>query len=222
MDGIIVIQCSYRQKGTSAMLSKLLKDMDDHVHVVTITTALQKYDEFCQRLVACHTIVFIGPCYVNTYPADVFYLLQRLQLQPELFHGQRVYGLIQGGMPYVHTHAAGLRSLELFAKSMDLLYCGGFVLGMGAFLNGRSLNTLPHGKRVKRQLTKFYQGILEGTKQSMQLCESAQLHLPILVTKILCRKMNSKLLKEAKLNDYDFLEKSYYCKQRCLINEDKR
>lgn len=212
MHEIIVLQCSYRKQGTSAMLSNLLKDMDNRVHIVTIATALNEYDKFCQWIKKAHTLVIIGPCYINTYPADVFFLLKRLQSEAELFHGQKIYGLIQGGMPYIHTHVAGLWSLELFAESMDLLYCGGFVLGMGALLNGRSLNTLPHGKRVKRQLTKFYQGILEGTKQSMELCESAELHIPIWITKILCRKMNNKLLKEAKLNNHDLLDESYYAK----------
>ncbi|WP_455683802.1 hypothetical protein [Thomasclavelia sp.] len=212
MHEIIVVQCSYRKQGTSAMLSDLLKDMDERVHVVTITTALHEYDKFCQLIKRSHTLVIIGPCYINTYPADVFLLLKYLQSKPELFHGQKIYGLIQGGMPYIHTHVSGLRSLELFAKSMNLSYCGGFVLGMGALLNGRSLNKLPHGKRVKRQLTKFYQSILEGTKQSIELCESAELHIPIWITKILCRKMNNKLLREAKFNGYDLLEESYYVK----------
>lgn len=212
MNEIIVIQCSYRQQGTSSMLSNLLKGMDERVHIVTITKVLNEYDKFCQQLKECHTLVFIGPCYINTYPADVFFLLKCLQLQPELFHGQKVYGLIQGGMPYIHTHVSGLRSLELFAKTVDLKYCGGFVLGMGALLDGRPLDILPHDRRVKRYLTKFYQGILDGTVQSMQLCESAQLHLPIWVTKILCKKMNSKLLKDAKLNGYDLSKESYYVK----------
>lgn len=214
MHEIIVLQCSYRKQGTSAMLSKLLRNMDNRVHVISITTALHEYNKFCQKLKNCHTLVLIGPCYINTYPADVFFLLKRLQLQPGLFHGQKVYGLIQGGMPYIHTHEAGLRSLQLFVKTVDLVYCGGFVLGMGALLNGRPLNTLPHGKRVKRCLTKFYHGILEGIEQPMELCEAAQLHLPIWVTKILCRKMNSKLIKDAKLNGYDLFEESYYVK-RC-------
>lgn len=213
MSEILVVQCSYRPQGTSVMLCKMLKDMDSRVCVVSISDALQRLQQFLYKVEQCSTLVFIGPCYINTYPAEVFVLLEELTKHKEILHNQKIYGVIQGGMPYIHTHAAGLRSLELFANSLSLTYQGGFVLGMGALINGHSLSVLPHGRRVKRQLTIFFQGILDGTPQSMKVCEDAVLRLPVWVMRILSRKMNKNILKEAALKNYDVCSQSPYMKE---------
>ena len=63
---------------------------------------------------------------------------------------------IQGGMPYAHTHISGLNMLKVFAKKTGIAYRGGFLLGLGALLDGASLDKLPNKKKVKPRLASFF------------------------------------------------------------------
>ena len=99
------------------MFCEILAQMDAGVCIVSLSKAIHDMETFLRKIDICSTIVFIGPCYINTYPADVFVLLNELPKHSKVLHGQNIYGVIQGGMPYVHTHEEGLHALALFAES---------------------------------------------------------------------------------------------------------
>ena len=110
---IILICASPRRKGTSVMLL-------ERIRVVTggeIVFLPQKGspDKLISDMKHAETIVISGPCYINTYPAKLIELLETASAAGG-FTGQKIYGIINGGMPYIHTHQHGLTCLKLFAE----------------------------------------------------------------------------------------------------------
>jgi len=139
------------------------------------------------------TIVISGPCYTNTYPAETTRLLEELAAQPNILHGQNLYGIIQGGMPYAHTHISGLNMLKIFSSKVKVSYKGGFIIGLGAMLDGQPLSKLPNGKKVERQLMLFFKHIHNGEVSPDSVYEASILKMPRLVKRILATLMNRKI-----------------------------
>ena len=202
MNNVLIINASPRLKGTSAMLSAMcaehLEKGSLRVGRVNLYPALKNPETLYAAVGRVDTIVIIGPCYVNTYPADVTAFLVGLAEHPEALKGQRLYGIIQGGMPYVHTHESGLNMLRLFAQKCGMEYLGGFVMGMGAMLNGGPVDKLFNGKKVKRLLSIFFDHILKGEPSPRQLYLDAQLKMPIFAGRLLAMVANKGIDKQLK------------------------
>ncbi len=145
-------------------------------------------DDVINAVQSADTVVISGPCYVNTYPAMVTKLLT--EWERRALRGQKVYGIIQGGMPYTHTHKSGLNLLEVFADKTGLRYHGGFVCGMGAMVDGVSLDRLPNAKKMKRQLNVFFANIRDGKVSGDAVYESAAMKMPTLLAKLLARMLS--------------------------------
>ena len=194
MRNIIAINVSPRKQGTSVMLLEKLRDdlekRENQVHRIDLYGNLKKMEVVFDAVNAADTIVICGPCYVNTYPADTTRLLEELAARPGVLHGQNLYGIIQGGMPYAHTHRSGLNMLRIFSHKADVNYQGGFVMGLGALLNGQPLNKLPNGKKVAKQLTVFFGNIHNGAESPDSVYEAASLKMPAFVTKLTAARMN--------------------------------
>lgn len=156
------------------------------------------------------TLVFSGPCYINTYPADTIALLEDLSVHKEVLHGQNIYGIIQGGMPYPHTHESGLSMLEMFSKKCDLNYKGGFVMGLGAMLNGQPITKLPNSKKIIRQLQIFFEHIDKEEDSPRQVYQVAQFRVTSLVYRLMAGTMNRKIDKDLKKHGIDVKQKSPY------------
>lgn len=197
MKNILILNLSPRQKGTSAMLaaraSDVLQQQGHRVTLLHLYPHLNRLDTLLEAVGASDVLLFIGPCYINTYPADTTALLQALAARPDLLHGQQVYGIIQGGMPYIHTHAGGLDLLRLFCARCVLRYQGGFVMGMGAMLDGQTLDKLPHGKSVIRQFDTFLACIHRGEAAPMALSEQARFKAPRLAFRLLALVANRRI-----------------------------
>ena len=156
---------------------------------------LNEMKEIFDAIGVADIIVLYGPCYVNTYPADTVRLLEELAARPDILHGQKLYGVIQGGMPYAHTHVSGLNMLKLFSNKVNISYQGGFVMGFGAMLDGRPLTNLTNGKTVERQLTAFFEHIHKGENSPDSVYEAALMKIPAFVTGILAVYMRRKIKK---------------------------
>ena len=197
MKKIITINVSPRKKGTSAMLLDTLKNNlenpGDHIHHIDLYSSQNDMRVIFDAVNAADTIVICGPCYVNTYPADTTRLLEELAGQPGILHDQNLYGIIQGGMPYAHTHSSGLNMLRIFAKKTSIKYQGGFVMGMGALLDGKPLGKLLNGKKVEKQFSIFCKNIHNGEQSPDSVYEAALLKIPAFVTRILAASMNRKI-----------------------------
>lgn len=190
----LIINMSPRAKGTSAMLAEMcaahLERGGVPVERLDLYPALQDPGALYAAVGRADALVLSGPCYINTYPAEVTAFLQGMAAHPEALHGQRLYGMIQGGMPTAHTHESGLRQLELFARKCGLSYMGGFAMGMGAMLDGAPLDKLFNGKTVKRKLNAFFDHIQRGEPSPRQLYLDAQFKLPAIGWRLLALAAN--------------------------------
>lgn len=214
MREFLLINASPRKQGTSVVLLNQCKVfLENSGHVATLLhlyPALQKPQELVKAVGQVDTIVICGPCYVNTYPAETIALLDLLSANPEVLHGQSMYGMIQGGMPYVHTHESGIKMLELFCKKRGLVYKGGFVMGFGAFLDGKPVAKLPHAKKVQKHLNLFFSHIEKDEISKADVYEDAQLRLPGFLAGIMASLMNRQIRKNLKKHGKDINEQSPY------------
>jgi NAD(P)H-dependent FMN reductase len=195
MKRYLLINASPRPKGTSAMLAGMLeahlKARGCAVSLLSLYPHLNRLEALVDGFRDADALVVLGPCYVNTFPADTYAALEVLAAHPEAHHAQKIYGVIQGGMPYAHTHRSGLEALRLFAKSCGLSYGGGFVMGLGAMLNGGSLDRLPNAGKVKRQLNAFFDHVAQGEDSPDSVYEKALLHLPTIAWRLMARWANA-------------------------------
>ena len=214
MRNIIAINVSPRKNGTSAnLLEKLknyLENLGDNIRRIDLYSNLKNMQVIFDATIFADTIVICGPCYVNTYPADTTMLLEELAARPDVLHGQNLYGIIQGGMPYAHTHISGLNMLKIFSYKTHITYQGGFVMGLGALLDGQSLSKLPNGRKVDKQLSIFFENIHNGEKSPDAVYEKALLRIPGFIAKIMATGMNRKIDKTFAARGMDAHQPSPY------------
>lgn len=213
----IIINLSPRINGTSAMLSEYFKvRIEKAGHQVTIANLYQNLTDtkhLLDSIKEADTIVMIGPCYVVTYPADTFLLLERMAQTEGVLHGQTLYGFIQGGMPYIHTHESGLKLLDNFADENDVHWMGGFVLGGGATLNGNSLDHVIGAKKIVPAVNTFIQHISKGEVSPDALYIDASVKVPYLLAVFLSRFMTYSIKKQFKKKGINYKIPSPYLQQ---------
>ena len=214
MKHFLLINASPREKGTTALLALTMRayllNKGHTVSLMHLYKHLDKADALVQAFQKADTLVVLGPCYINTYPADTYALLQLIANHTQTHHGQRIYGVIQGGMPHAHTHSSGLAALDCFANACGLPYGGGFVMGMGAMLNGQSLDKLLNAKRVKMQLNVFFDHVEKGENSPEAVYKQAEFRMPSFVLRLMARWINGVLDKELKAHDIEKNQPSPY------------
>lgn len=226
MREILLLNASPRPKGTSARLAGMAQEYlalrGHHAQVWHLYAHLSSPDKLLEAVRQADALIISGPCYINTYPADTVAFLEMLAERPELLHGQDLYGIIQGGMPYPHTHDCGLRLLELFGASCRVAYKGGFVMGMGAILDGKPVSTLPNGKKVLRQLKQFFGHVDKGEAAPASVYEAAQFRLPGVVWRLMAWRMNRSIDKELRGRGIDPRQPSPYLRPPLQLPPDRR
>ncbi len=214
MKHFLLINASPREKGTTALLALTMRayllNKGHTVSLMHLYKHLDKADALVQAFRKADTLVVLGPCYINTYPADTYSFLQLIANHTQTHHGQRVYGVIQGGMPHAHTHSSGLAALDCFANACGLPYGGGFVMGMGAMLNGQSLDKLLNAKRVKKQLNVFFEHVEKGENSPEAVYKQAEFRMPGFVLRLMARWINGVLDKELKAHGIEKNQTSPY------------
>lgn len=172
-------------------------------------TYLDKMDLLLDKIKDAETIVMIGPCYVASYPADTIKLLMAMSNSNGILHGQSLYGFIQGGMPYTHTHEHGIRLLENFAEDNLVDFKGGFIMGGGAILNGRPLDKIIGAKKIVPAVNSFIEHIINDQHTSEELYKKTMMKMPRLFTKILASVMNRNIRKQFAANGIDYTVNPY-------------
>lgn len=167
---VLLISASPRIKGTSVML---LERIRKQVQGELVHLYLEETETILEKMKAAETIVISGPCYINGYPGALQRLLEVAQ-EKAPWEGQKLYGIINGGMPYVHTHRSGVDSLKLFSSQCGFSWMGGFVLGGGAMLDGGPLEKHLSAKKVVPAFEQFVKCIAEGQPSPDALYEEAQ------------------------------------------------
>lgn len=181
----------------------------NNVEMCDLYTYLDNMDGLLNKIRDADTIVIIGPSYIATYPAETINLLISMANNDGVLHGQSLYGFIQGGMPYTHTHEHGIRLLENFAEENAVIFKGGFVMGGGAILDGQPLEKLIGAKKMVPAVNQFIEHIIRDEYSSQELYEKTMLRIPRLVTKIMATAMNHKIRKQFTANGIDYKVNPY-------------
>jgi hypothetical protein len=100
--------------------------------------------------------------------------------------------------------------LKIFSNKVDVTYKGGFVMALGALLDGQPLNRLPNGKKVDKQLRVFFENIHHGKSSPDSVYEGALWKIPGLVARILAAMMNRKIDKTFAARGMDAHQPSPY------------
>lgn len=207
MKKAVIINLSPRKTGTSVMLANrcqaFLTQNDHQTEILHLYPHLKDLSPVLKAIDESSAIIMIGPCYIDCFPADTVFLLEQIEKNKKILHGQNLYGIIQGGMPTVHTHESGLKMLELFAFENNISYKGGFVIGLGALLNGQTLDKLPNGKKVEVKFNLFLKHIAKGENSPAALYQKAQLKMPGVVYWFMARGMNKRIDKDRKERGID-------------------
>lgn len=199
---VLIVNMSPRARGTSAMLAGMCAErLEGHGHTVLRAELYRERNDpqaLYAKVAGADVLVLSGPCYINTYPADVTAFLEGMAARPDILHGQALYGMIQGGMPYVHTHEGGLSMLRVFARRTGLRYLGGFVMGMGAMVDGGPIDKLLNAKKARRQLTVFFDHVCRGEPSPREVYLAAQMKIPALLARLLAAYANRAAAREAR------------------------
>ncbi len=182
----------------------------DHADVYNLYTYLDKMDIIINKIKESDCIVLIGPCYVDSYPADTINLLMHMASGEGVLHGQSLYGFIQGGMPYIHTHEHGIKLLENFAEANSVVFKGGFVMGGGAILNGQPLEKIIGAKKIVPAVNTFIEHIKKNEAASEDLYKNVAMKMPGFITKLLAFAMCRSIKKDLTSKGIDYHVKSPY------------
>lgn len=207
---IVLICASPRRRGTSAMLLERIRAVTGGE--VVYLPQKGSLEALVQTMRQASTIVISGPSYINTYPARLIELLETASSTGG-FSGQKMYGIINGGMPYIHTHRHGLICLHLFAEQNNLLWQGGFVLGGGAILDGKPLEKHMNRKKIVPAFDQFIRHIQTGTSSPDSLYEQAQSPPGKIITGIIAKLLTSKVERNLKKYGHDPKAPNWYLRE---------
>lgn len=211
MSNILIINGSPRREGTSAMFCKSCRDyLGGEINY--LYTDINSVEWLMPKIDSADTIIIAGACYINTYPAYVINLLEKIAEHPEICHGQKVYGIINGGMPYVHTHESGVRMLKLFCQDCNMNYMGGFVMGLGPLLNGKPLKEHINAKKVVPAFDKFLEHIKLGEASPDKLYYDIEMKVPSIMARLLAYRMRRSVDKKLKQYGFNYNDPSPYWK----------
>ncbi|MGI6091064.1 MAG: hypothetical protein ACOYEL_06740 [Saccharofermentanales bacterium] len=208
---IMLLCASPRRKGTSTMLLERIQAVTGSE--VVFLPQKDSLHELVLAMQQAATIVISGPCYINTYPARLIELLETAALAGG-FSGQKLYGIINGGMPYIHTHQHGLTCLQLFAEQNHLSWQGGFVLGCGAMLDGKPLEKHMNRKTVVPAFDQFIRHIAAGTTSPSCLYEQAQSPPGKIMTQVFAKLLTFMVEKSIKKHGHDPKAANWYLREQ--------
>ena len=209
MSELLLINASPRKNGTSAMLcSRLQRNIGGKC--VMLHDQQTKLSDIIDEIDQAEKVVIAGCCYINSYPARVTLLLEELRKQPDKCHGQKLYGIINGGMPYVHTHESGLHQLEIFAEQCNMHYAGGMVIGLGPVLNGQELEKHLGAKKLVPAFEEFTEHIRLGEDSPNSLYYNAALKVPGIMAFLMAKLRRRSIDKELASYGFDYNTPSPY------------
>lgn len=209
----LIVNVSPRAKGTSDRIAEHIQEgIRKHgveTELVWLYGARKEMESLIQKARECDTLVVSGPCYVATYPAPAIQFLERLK-EEDAIRGKNLYGFIQGGMPYVHTHEGGLRMLEVFAQESGAAYQGGFAMGGGAMLDGQSIDHVIHAKAIVPAVAEFIENVAKGEPSNRRLYVNAQMPVGRVMARGMAIALTAVFKRQFKKKGIDYKQTSPY------------
>ena len=199
--GTLLLLAGPRPRGTSAMLLNRLQRSAGGSTLWLYNR--EQRSKAVEAMREAERIVVCGPSYVNAYPAVVTEVLEEALEGGFRWEGKQLYGIINGGMPYAHTHRQGLKTLELFAQRSGMHWMGGFVLGVGAMLDGQPLEKHMSARKVVPAFRAFCRLVAEGKEAPDALWMKAQTRMPRLLAPLAARFMNRMVDKRLRAFGHD-------------------
>lgn len=210
MPKFLILNASPRENGTAHMLCMRLQQRLSGEYISLYKKA-SSLDLILTKIKQADTIVLVGPCYVNTFPGTVTELFEYLADHTAKLQGKVWYGIIEGGMPYTHTHQSGLKHLEYFCKSCGMSYNGGFMITMAPILNGAPLEKHKMAKKIVPAFEQFIHAIQTQTVSPDSLYENLEGKMSLLLTKCFAFFLSHMMDKQVKANGLNPKQKSPYC-----------
>ena len=210
MPKFLILNASPRENGTAHMLCMRLQQSlaGDYMSLYQKPHSLES---LLLKIKQADTIVLVGPCYVNTFPGQVTELFEYLADHTKELQGKVWYGIIEGGMPYTHTHQSGLKHLEYFCKSCGMSYNGGFMITIAPLLNGQPLEKHKMAKKILPAFEQFTNAIKTKSVSPDSLYENLEGKMSLIFTKCFAFFMSHMTDKQIKANGFDPKQKSPYC-----------
>lgn len=209
MSKFLMINASPRKNGTANMFCERLQQ-NLGGEIVSLYDKTTPLPILLEKIKQSDTIVLAGPCYVNTYPGTVTELFEYLSNYTSELQGKAWYGIIEGGMPYTHTHESGLKHLKCFCKSCGMIYKGGFILTMAPLLNGKPLEDYIFSKKVVPTFNRFIASIQMGATSPDSLYQDLEPKMPLLVTRLFALFLSHAMDSKARKNGFNPKQPSPY------------
>lgn len=213
MPNFLMINGSPRKNGTANMFCQRLQH-NLGGEIVSLYNKVLPLPTLLEKIISADTIILVGPCYVNTYPGTVTELFEYLSNYTSQLKGKSWYGIIEGGMPYTHTHESGLKHLKCFCESCGMHYKGGFLLTMAPLLNGSPLENHKFSKKVVPAFDQFVTAIKMDTISPDQLYYDLAPKMPLWITRLLALFLSHMMDSQFKKSGFNPKEPSPYLSKR--------
>ena len=103
MKKAVILNLSPRKTGTSMMLATRSKEFlsarDYQLEIRHLYPHLKDLSPLLAAIRESESIIMVGPCYIDTYPADTVYLLEQLEINRDVLHGRIYMALFRGACP---------------------------------------------------------------------------------------------------------------------------
>lgn len=209
MPKVLMLNASPRGNGTAHMLCKRLEECLNG-ESISLYGKSNQFEAVYEKIKQADTVVLVGPCYVNTFPGQVTELFEYLSAYTSELQGKVWYGIIEGGMPYTHTHRSGLKHLECFCKSCGMSYRGGFMITLAPILNGQPLEKHMAAKKLVPAFEKFTESIKIQAISPDSLYENLEHKMSLFVTKCFAYFLSHMMDRNVKKNGLDPKQRSPY------------
>lgn len=202
MKQTLILNASPRNNGTAHMLCmRLQAELGGKYQ--SLYGIQNTPSSILENIIKADTIVLVGPCYVNSFPGTVTELFEYLSHHQKALKNKVWYGIIEGGMPYTHTHESGLKHLSYFCNTCGMSYNGGFILTMAPLLNGKPLEKHIASKKILPAFNQFVTAIKYQAISPDSLYQNLESKMSLITTKCLSLFLSSSIDKSLKQHGFD-------------------
>lgn len=163
---VVLLNCSFRGEKSNSnyflgLLEQLLEGDCERVQLAQI----KDFEEIYQKFVDADAVVLAMPLYVDSVPAQVVELMERLyERKSEELKGLRIYAVTNLGFYESRQMEHELAIVKNWCTKMEMVYGGSLAIGAGEMMGGLSYVPLDQGpnKEMGEGMKKLAACIKEG------------------------------------------------------------